>query len=116
MIDLLNIAAALITIALGAIGWLSPRTAASALDLQPAGSTMGLSELRASAGGLFVALGLGAILIGAPLAYLMLGLAYAGAALGRATSLVIDRPPLAKALFYFAVEAVLALWLILANL
>ncbi|MEL6523508.1 MAG: DUF4345 domain-containing protein, partial [Pseudomonadota bacterium] len=66
MTDFLNIAAALITAALGCFGWLAPRYTAQALDLAPDGSTMGLSELRASVGCLFVALGLGAALIGRP--------------------------------------------------
>jgi hypothetical protein len=46
----------------------------------------------------------------------MLGFAYAGAATGRALSILLDKPPLAKAFVYFLIEAVLAAWLVFANL
>ena len=115
MIEILNSVAALVTIGLGCFGWLAPRYTAGALDLETGTSTMGLSELRASAGCLFVALGLGAIVIGTPMAYLMMGLAYLGAAVGRATSGVLDNPPTRKVWVFFAVEAALSGWLILAN-
>ncbi len=116
MISALNVIAAVLTIGFGCFGWLAPRYTAAALDLDPTPSTMGLSEMRASVGALFVALGIGALLIATPTAYLMVGVAYAGAALGRATSLVLDKPPFQKAFVFFAIEALLALWLILANL
>ena len=116
MIDTLNIVAALLTIAFGAFGFLAPKFTASALDLAPDGSNMGLSEMRASVGGLFVATGFACLIIGAPLTYAMLGFAYVGAATGRAVSLVLDKPPFAKAFMYFAIEAVLAVWLVFANL
>lgn len=116
MIDSLNALAALLTIAFGAFGFLAPRFTARALDLAPSGSNMGLSELRASVGGLFVVLGAACLWMDAPMAYVMLGVAYAGAAAGRGLSLVLDTPPLAKALIYFGIEAALAGWLILVNM
>jgi hypothetical protein len=45
----------------------------------------------------------------------MLGVAYAGAAVGRLVSIVIDRPPMPKALVFFLFEAIPAGWLIIAN-
>lgn len=116
MIDILNIVAAILTIAFGGFGFLAPKFTAGVLDLAPTGSNMGLSEMRASVGGLFVVLGLACLWIGSPMAYAMMGFAYAGAAAGRGLSLVLDQPPMPKALVYFAIEAVLALWLIFANL
>ncbi|MBM7067885.1 DUF4345 family protein [Actibacterium sp. 188UL27-1] len=115
MIDILNIVAAVITIGLGCFGWLAPRYTASALDLQTGATTMGLSELRASVGCLFVALGAGAIVLGTPMAYFMMGVAYAGATVGRGSSALLDDPPKMKVWTYFAIEAALAGWLILAN-
>ena len=115
MLDLINPALALLTIALGLFGFLAPRYTAEALDLQTVGSTMGFSELRASAGGLFVAVGLTCLMTGAPWAYGMLGVAYAGAACGRLVSIVVDGPPMPKALIWFLFEAVPAAWLIWAN-
>ena len=116
MIDTLNILLALLTIAFGAFGFLAPRYTASALHLQPTQSTMGLSEMRASVGGLFVALGLFAVWSGDPMAYAMIGVAYTGAAAGRLLSIVLDRPPLTKALVFFGFEAGPAAYLLLANL
>lgn len=116
MTDLLNIVACLLTIAFGLFGFLAPRYTASALDLAPTASTMGLSEMRASVGGLFVAAGLAALWIDAPLAYAMIGFAFAGAAAGRALSLVLDAPPRRKLLLFGGIEAALAAWLVLGNL
>ncbi|MCV6586480.1 MAG: DUF4345 family protein [Marinibacterium sp.] len=116
MIDTLNVLAALLTVGFGLFGFLAPRYTAAALDLVPSGSTMGLSELRASVGGLFVVAGIAAIWMGSDAGYAMLGFAYAGATLGRIVSLVMDRPPLRKLAVFAGIEAALALWLIGANL
>ena len=114
-VDVLNLAIALLTIAFGCFGLIAPRYTAGALDLKPTTSTMGLSELRASVGGLFVALGLFCLITGAPEAYVMLGVAYVGAGLGRLVSIVIDKPPMPKALICFGFEAVPAALLIALN-
>ncbi|PVA08209.1 DUF4345 family protein [Thalassorhabdomicrobium marinisediminis] len=113
--DLINAALALLTIIFGGIAFLAPRYAASALDLAPTDSTMGLSELRAGSGGLFVALGAFCLFTGEPYAYFMLGVAYAGAGAGRLLSLLFDSPPMKKALLYLALEWPPAAWLILYN-
>lgn len=115
MIDILNIASALITIALGCFGFLAPRYTMGALYLQTDGNTMGLSEIRASVGCLFVAVGITCIYLDEPMAYFMLGIAYIGAALGRLVSLIVDKPPFTKAFIYFLVEAILAAFLVVAN-
>lgn len=113
--DWINIIAALLSIAIGAISWLAPRYSADALDLTPRdGSTMGLSELRASAGALFVGMGVGALLIGTPTAYIMLAACWLGAAVGRLTSLALDGQSQKKWVF-FAVEASVGLLVLLAN-
>ncbi|MEP4246320.1 DUF4345 family protein [Tateyamaria sp.] len=116
MIDFLNIIAALLTIGFGLFGFIAPRFTAEALDLAPTKSTMGLSEMRASVGGLFVVAGLAAITLGAPLAYAMIGFAFAGAALGRVLSLIFDKPPVRKVLIFGGIEAALSAWFLLANL
>ena len=116
MIDLLNILFALLSIGFGAIGWLAPRYTMEVLDTKDTGSTMGLSEVRAASGALFVGLGVGALLIGDPIAYAMIGFAWGGGAVGRATSLLLDGVTRPK-LVFFAVEAVvgiLAIWINLA--
>ncbi|WP_299614518.1 DUF4345 family protein [uncultured Tateyamaria sp.] len=116
MIDIINIVAALLTITFGLFGFLAPRYTATALDLATTDSTMGLSEMRASVGGLFVVAGLAAIWINAPLGYAMIGFAFTGAALGRALSLLFDKPPVKKVLVFGGIEAALALWFLGANL
>lgn len=116
MLPILNAIAALLTIGFGLFGFLAPAYTASALDLMTGRSTMGLSEIRASVGGLFVVAGVAVLWLNAPMAYAMLGFCYAGAALGRAVSLALDNPPLGKVLLFGGIEAALALWLILANL
>ncbi|EEX10903.1 conserved hypothetical protein [Ruegeria lacuscaerulensis ITI-1157] len=116
MTGTLNIIAALLTIGFGLFGFLAPAWTAASLDLAPTNSTMGLSEMRASVGGLFVVTGIAVLWLNHPMAYAMLGVVYAGAALGRFVSVVLDNPPLAKALTFGGIELALAVWLIAANL
>ncbi|MGJ8590203.1 MAG: DUF4345 family protein [Yoonia sp.] len=113
--DILNIIFALLSIGLGCFGWLAPRYTMGALDLKGGETTMGMSEVRASAGALFVGMGVGAIWLGTPEAYLMLGFCWAGAAMGRFTSLVMDGATRQK-VTYFAVEAVVGVAAIVLNL
>ncbi|MEM6307729.1 MAG: DUF4345 family protein [Pseudomonadota bacterium] len=115
MIDWINIGVGILTIAFGAFGFLAPRFTLEVLDLSPTRSTMGLSEARASVGGLFVAMGLVAVITGAPWAYAAIGVAYTGAAAGRILSLVFDSPPMGKLALYFGIEAACATWLLWAN-
>ncbi len=115
MIDILNICAALLTIGFGLFGFVAPRFTAGALDLATTTSTMGLSEMRASVGGLFVVAGAAALWLDAPLAYAMIGFAFAGAALGRLVSIVFDAPPLRKVALFGGIEAALAVWFLAGN-
>lgn len=115
MIATLNTIACLLTIGFGLFGFLAPAYTAAALDLAPTKSTMGYSEMRASVGGLFVISGLAALFLNHPMAYTMIGVAFAGAALGRVVSLAVDNPPVTKVLLFGGIEAALALWLIAAN-
>ena len=111
--DILNYIFAAASIGLGCFGWLAPKYTMGALDLRPGDTTMGASEIRASVGCLFVGLGIGALILGTPTAYVMLGFAWLGAAVGRLTSLVLDGPS-QKKWVYFIVEAAVgipAVWL-----
>jgi len=115
MADILNLLLALATIGFGAAGWLAPRWTMEKVDLRDGGSTMGLSEVRAASGALFVVAGVGAILIGFPAAYAMLGFVWGGGALGRATSLLLDGRTTRKWGF-FGTEIVFAVLLLAINL
>jgi hypothetical protein len=116
MTDIINFACCLLSIGFGLFGFIAPRFTAATLDLAPTVSTMGLSEMRASVGGLFVASGLAALWIDAPMGYAMIGFCYLGAAFGRAVSLAVDKPPLRKTLVFGGIEAALASVLLVVNL
>ncbi|GFE50254.1 hypothetical protein So717_20070 [Roseobacter cerasinus] len=115
MTDILNLIACLLTIGFGLFGFLAPRYTAAALDLAPTSSTMGLSEMRASVGGLFVVAGLAALWLDEPLGFAMIGFVFVGAALGRLVSLIFDAPPRRKVLIFGGIEAALALAFLWAN-
>jgi hypothetical protein len=116
MIEFLNIALALVSIGLGAVGWLAPRYTMAVLDLESTTSTMGVSEIRAASGALFVGLGLGALFLNDPVAYAMIGFAWGGAAVGRITSILTDEKPTTRTWGFFATEVVVAGTLLAINL
>ena len=116
MTETLTVIACVLTIGFGLFGFIAPRYTAAALDLAPTDSTMGLSEMRASVGGLFVVAGAAALWLGHPVGYAMIGFAFAGAALGRALSLIFDHPPIAKVTLFGGIELALAAWFLAANL
>ncbi|OGB25313.1 MAG: hypothetical protein A3I66_04465 [Burkholderiales bacterium RIFCSPLOWO2_02_FULL_57_36] len=88
--DALNQAGALVMIALGGMGLFFPETAARFVSVAPVGK-LGKSELRATYGGFFLALGLGCIVLGSPEVYRVIGIAWLGAAIGRTISIAVDR-------------------------
>ena len=113
--DILNILFALASIGLGLFGWLAPRYTMKTLDMHGGETTMAMSEVRASAGALFVGMGLGALILGTPVAYAMIGFCWLGAATGRLTSLILDGNTRKKWVF-FGVEIAVGLLAILLNL
>ncbi len=115
-IDFINYAVAILTIGLGLIGWLAPRWTMSVLDMQSGPSNMALTEVSAVSGCLFVGIGAGVLYLNEPMAWVALGLAYAGAAVGRVTSILRDRAGSRQSWTFFGTEAALAAWLVLANL
>ena len=115
MIDILNTALAVVSIALGLISWINPRYTLGALNLAMTHDTMGLSELRAASGAMFVGLGAGALILGGPTAYTMMGMGWGFASLGRLTSIILDGQSPKKWMF-FIVEAVFAAVVLGINL
>lgn len=81
---------ALITLGLGAMGLFLPGTAARFTSISPVGS-MGVSEIRATYGGLFLAMAVVVLLAQDRLLFGLLGTAWVGAAAGRLFSLWWDK-------------------------
>ncbi|WP_167767006.1 DUF4345 family protein [Jannaschia formosa] len=113
--ELLNILFAILTVAFGAAGWLAPAWTMRKVGLADTGSTMGVSEVRAASGALFVVVALAALLIATPTAYAMLGFVWLGGALGRVTSLIVDGSTRRKWGF-FGTEVVVGLILVSGNI
>ena len=98
---------AAINVALGLNGLLRPAATAEFTSIAPVGR-IGVSEIRATYGGLFLALGAFALASGSPVAFRALGCGWLGAALGRVVSIVVDRSREPRNLGAVAFEAVIA--------
>lgn len=85
---LLHNLGAVVTLGLGANGLLRPHATSRFVHLSPA-DAMGVSELRATYGGLFLAMGAFALLAQDWVAFTLLGAAWLGAALGRLISIAL---------------------------
>ncbi|WP_224824640.1 DUF4345 family protein [Cognatishimia sp. MH4019] len=115
MVDLINISLALFSIVLGLFGWLAPKYTMQVVDLQRGATTMGVSEIRAASGALFVGLGVGALFLGSPVAYAMIGFAWGFASIGRLTSIIADEAPTRKTWGFFLCEAAVGITLVGIN-
>ena len=81
---------AAISVLAGALGLLFPARVSSVIGLGLPGR-LGVSEFRATYGGLFIGSGASVLLIGSTEAALVLGFAWLGAFAARLLSVVIDR-------------------------
>ena len=81
---------AVLTLALGLLGLFAPGKAAEMVELS-ARTHPGRSEFRATYGGLFVGLGLVPLATQEPVAFVVAGAAWLGAALARVVSIALDR-------------------------
>ncbi len=97
------------------MGLFAPSRAAAFTSIQPLG-LIGKSEIRATYGGLFAALGLACLLTQAPGVFLAAGLAWVGAAAGRAFSVVVDGSRSAKNFGGIAFELIIGLLLLAPHL
>lgn len=87
--------AAIITMLIGAAGFLKPNLITDGCDIG-LNSTKALSEARGVFGGIMLGLGGTALVLGDPNVYLALGLAWAGATLARFASMALDGSTLAE--------------------
>lgn len=89
-VQILNNAGALITSSLGLMAIFSPSSAAKMVGIT-ASEPRGVSEIRATYGGLFLACGLFCLINQNQTAFTMLGFSWFGAAIVRLFSTFIDR-------------------------
>jgi hypothetical protein len=111
VLQILQIVAALATAATGLFSMLAPTKLTGFTGLQPVGGR-GITELRAVLGGLFIALGVAPLFLGAA-AYLMLGIGYLAIGAVRAVSMVIDRSVVQSNVISLITEIILGVILIL---
>ena len=104
---------AIISIIAGCLGLIWPNQVSRTIGLQIP-SRLGLSEVRATYGGLFIGAGTAVVLIGNSDAALVLGAAWAGAFVARAISFVIDKSRTKENITGLLIEGVMAVLLILA--
>jgi len=104
--------ASLFTLGMGGLGLFAPDKAAAFTRLVPL-DIDGRSEIRATYGGLFAALGLCCLAAQADAVFLTAGIAWIGAAAGRLASVVMDRNAGARNLSAVAFEAVIGVPLLL---
>ncbi len=96
---------------MGLLGVLAPNRVARLVSIEPVGG-LGVSEIRATYGGLFLAMGVTCLLIRSPDAYLIAGASWVGAGFLRFPSLILDKGSFPKALGGAAVELTIGLLLL----
>jgi len=100
-----------ISVAAGLLGLLFPVQVSSVVGLSLP-SRLGLSEFRATYGGLFIGAGAAVLAIGTHEAALVLGFAWLGAFVARLLSVVVDRSVSRENVAGLAIELVVGLLLV----
>jgi hypothetical protein len=90
IVRILQIIAAIGTIATGLVSLIRPRSVTGFTGLSASGPR-GITEIRAVLGGFFVALGAIPLILNVPETYLMLGITYLVVAVVRTASMIIDK-------------------------
>lgn len=108
---ILKIIAALATAATGVLALVKPSATYAFIGLNPNG-VRGVSEIRSIFGGLFIALGLAPLFLGAA-AFQMLGIGYLAIAAARALSVVFDKSYAQSNLISLVIEIVFGALLVL---
>ncbi len=109
---MLSMLGALIVLGLGVLGLIWPKTAADFVRITPVDTT-GLSEIRATYGGVFLGLGVAALMMNQSSVYHAIGIGFTAAAISRAMSVVVDRSRKPHNFAGIAFEGVIALLLLL---
>lgn len=98
---------AAISVLAGCLGLVWPQRVSAIIGLHLPGR-LGVSEFRATYGGLFIGAGLAVLLLGSRDAALVLGAAWGGAFIARALSVIIDVSRSKENAAGLAIEAVVA--------
>ena len=112
IIRILQIIAAVGTIATGFISLIWPRSVRGFTGLNVEGGR-GITEIRAVLGGFFVALGAAPLILNAAAAYQMLGIAYLVVAVTRAVSMFVDKSVVQSNIISVVVEIIFGVILVL---
>lgn len=111
LIQILQMLAALATVATGLFSLVAPAKVTGFTGLQPVGGR-GITEIRAVLGGLFIALGAAPFFLG-PTAVLVLGISYLAIAAVRAVSMFVDRSVIRSNVISLVTEIILGVVLVL---
>lgn len=112
--EMLNIAGASVTVLMGCLGLFFPKRAATFTGLK-AVTDPGRSEFRSTFGGLFLFAGMAPLILTMPATFLVLGLSWAGAAVGRVVSILVDNADTPKNRIAAAFEAAIATLLLIGD-
>ena len=102
-----------ISVLAGLLGALWPQRVSAVIGLHLPGR-LGVSEFRATYGGLFIGAGLATLLLGSRDAALVLGAAWGGAFLARAVSMLVDKSRSKENVAGLLIEALVAALLVLS--
>ena len=102
-----------ISVIAGLLGFFFPKQVSKVIGLQLPG-LLGVSEFRATYGGLFIGGGVAVLMLQSNEAAVALGCGWAGACIARAISLVVDKSRSKENIAGLVIEAVVASLLILA--
>lgn len=111
LINILQIIAALATLATGLLALIKPSATYGFIGLN-ANGVRGVSEIRSIFGGLFIGLGAAPLFLGTP-AYTMLGIGYLAIAAARAFSILFDKSTAQSNLISLVIEIVFGVILVL---
>ena len=112
MLEILQLIAALATIATGLYSLAAPLKVRGFTGLELPGGR-GITEVRAVLGGFFIALGAAPLIYKSQDMFLMLGIAYLAVGAVRAVSMVVDKSILQSNLISLGVEIILGIILVL---
>ena len=115
ILEMIPLFGAFCTLALGVSGLIAPLKVASYVGIIPEGMR-GLSEVRATYGGIFIGLGVACFLLQQPEVYVAVGLAWLLAAVSRTISIFLDRAFSGKNVAGIIIETSIGLLLVVGML